>query len=393
MRKGRSTVTLLRNLGRRKLRTALTITGITIGIWALVVFGALATKIDGLVAGAHAYFGERVIVSSAAGGGGMFPLPISLVAAVQASDGVDVAYGQIETMIDHLGHQIGLADEMIGYVPGSDRGRDDFPYRFASGRPLTAADEGTNVVVLGSDLARKNGVKVGGTIRIREADFAVVGILEPTLTLPDSQAFMPLEVSQILYLQDLPPDVAKNLVAAQTITHIVVYPKPGADVAVLAARLEATLPDVTTVTASEFDESVGSIANLLGGIIVGVGLISLIVGGLSVVNTMAMSVNERTREIGIKRAIGGTRRRIVAELVVEAGLIGLIGGVIGLGLGAFAVFIGNQAGAESGNALFTLTAGTGVAALMFSTVLGMAAGLFPAVHAARLDPVQALRYE
>src|SRR4051794_32186674 len=141
---------------------------------------------------------ERVIVSSAAGGGGMFPLPISLVARAAAVDGVDVAYGQIETMIDHLGHQIGLADEMIGYVPGSDAGRDDFPYRYASGRPLTAGDEGTNVVVLGSDLARKNGVRVGGTIRIREADFAVVGILEPTLTLPDSQAFMPLEVAQIL---------------------------------------------------------------------------------------------------------------------------------------------------------------------------------------------------
>ena len=147
------------------------------------------------------------------------------------------------------------------------------------------------------------------------------------------------------------------------------------------------------MTASEFDESVGSIANLLGGIIVGVGLISLIVGGLSVVNTMAMSVNERTREIGIKRAIGGSRRRIVAELVAEAGVIGLIGGLIGLGLGAFAVFVGNQAGADSGTALFTLTAGTAVAALIFATVLGMAAGIVPAVHAARLDPVQALRYE
>src|SRR4051812_8938466 len=92
---------LLRNLGRRKLRTALTISGITIGIWALVVFGALATKIDGLVAGAHDYFGNRVIVSSASAGGGMFPLPIALVAKAQAVAGVDIAYGQIETMADH----------------------------------------------------------------------------------------------------------------------------------------------------------------------------------------------------------------------------------------------------------------------------------------------------
>ena len=117
----------------------------------------------------------------------------------------------------------------------------------------------------------------------------------PTLTLPDSQAFMPLRIAQVLYLKDLPPDIADNLVASQTITHIVVYPKAGADVPKLAAAIEASLPNVTTVTASEFDESVGSMANLLGGIIVGVGLISLIVGGLSVVNTMAMSVNERTR--------------------------------------------------------------------------------------------------
>ena len=108
---------------------------------------------------------------------------------------------------------------------------------------------------------------------------------------------------------------------------------------------------------------------------------------------MAMSVAERTREIGIKRAIGGTRRRIIQELVLEAGLIGFIGGMIGLGLGAIVVALANDAGRASGTVLFDLTTGTAVTAVLFSTILGMIAGIIPATHAARLDPVQALRYE
>jgi putative ABC transport system permease protein len=382
-----------RNLARRKLRTGLTITGITVGIWALVVFGALATKIDTIVSGAHDYFGNRVIVSSASGGGGMFPLSSSLIAKARRIAGVDIAYGEINTMVDHEAKQVGLPDEIVGLVAGTDEGRDRFPYRYAGGRPLTAADEGTWVTVLGADLARKHASTIGSTVRLRDTDFTVVGILEPTLTLPDSQAFMPLAAAQELYVKDLPADIAEKTVAADTITHIVVYPKAGADVGQLAALLEAALPNVTTLTAGEFDETIGSTANLLSGIIVGVGFISLIVGGLSVVNTMAMSVNERTREIGIKRAIGGTRRRIVLELVAEAGLIGFIGGAIGLLLGAVVVNLGNDAGRQSGTVLFSLTAATALSSLVFATVLGMVAGIVPANHAARLDPVQALRHE
>jgi putative ABC transport system permease protein len=108
---------------------------------------------------------------------------------------------------------------------------------------------------------------------------------------------------------------------------------------------------------------------------------------------MAMSVTERIREIGIKRAIGGSRRRIVRELVAEAGLIGVIGGVLGLVLGAIVVYLANEAGRSSGTILFELTLGTAVFAVAFSTILGMVAGIVPAWSAARLDPVQALRYE
>jgi putative ABC transport system permease protein len=106
-----------------------------------------------------------------------------------------------------------------------------------------------------------------------------------------------------------------------------------------------------------------------------------------------MSVAERTREIGIKRAIGGSRMRIVRELVAEAGVIGLIGGLFGLALGAVVVVLANEAGRSGGTVLFDLTLGTAVFAVGFSTILGMVAGIIPAWSAARLDPVSALRYE
>jgi putative ABC transport system permease protein len=383
----------LRNLGRRKLRTTLTVSGITIGIWALVVFGALASKINGLVSGAHDYFGDRVVVSSASGGGGMFPLPLSMVDDARRVAGVAVAYGQVDTMVDHSAHEVGVPDEMVGFVAGGDAGRDTYPYRYAAGRPLTSADEGSNVVVLGADVARKRAAKVGSIVQFRDVDFTVVGILEPTLTVPDSQALMPLSAVQLLYVQELPDDLAEGLVPADTITNIVIYPTPGTNVDDLADRLEAALPEVVALTAHDFDQTIGSTATLLSAIIVGVGLISLIVGGLSVINTMAMSVNERTREIGIKRAVGASRRRIVVEFVGEAGAIGLLGGLIGLGLGSLVVLAGNELGRSSGTYLFELTAGTAFGALVFACVLGMVAGVFPAAHAARLDPVSALHYE
>ena len=133
--------------------------------------------------------------------------------------------------------------------------------------------------------------------------------------------------------------------------------------------------------------------SILNSILVGIALISLVVGGLSVINTMAMSIAERTREIGIKRAIGGSRARIVREFVIESALIGFIGGAIGLALGAAVVFAANEGGRSSGTILFELTTGTALTAVAFSTILGALAGLVPALNAARLDPVAALRYE
>jgi putative ABC transport system permease protein len=187
--------------------------------------------------------------------------------------------------------------------------------------------------------------------------------------------------------------IASRLTAPEIMSGLTVYPKPGSDPDVVAAEIKQAIPDVTTMTGKEFDDQIGSATAILNSILVGIALISLIVGGLSVINTMAMSVAERTREIGIKRAIGGSRLRIVREFVTESALMGFVGGAIGLALGALVVIGVNEAGRSSGTILFDLTTGTAFTALAFSTILGALAGLIPAVNAARLDPVAALRYE
>jgi putative ABC transport system permease protein len=386
---------LLRNLARRKLRTTLTIAGITIGIWALVVFSSMANKINALVEGGSAYFGDKILVSDGSGSGfGGLPLRVTIGDELTAIEGVDVVVPSVSAFADELeGASFGAPDQVSGSVWGSDEGREQFELKLIGGRFLAPDDEGSLVAMLGADIARKRNAVVGGTIDIHDRAYQVVGILEPTLTAPDTTIYVPLTAGQEILHQDLPAIVRDELQPQDMVSEFVVYPAEGVDIPALAARIEADIDGVSTLTGAEFDETVGSSIAIFNAIIVGVGLISLVVGGLSVINTMAMSVAERTREIGIKRAIGGTRRRIIRELMAEAGMIGFIGGVIGLGLGALIVMLANDAGRSSGTILFELTTETAIFAVAFSTILGVLAGILPAWNAARLDPVAALRYE
>lgn len=388
----------LRDLARRPVRTTLTILGITIGIWALVVFGSMANKINAMVEGGSSYYADKLSLSDSTGSlGGFSSAPMSLTIAdtVAKVDGVDVVRPAVMMLMDDQAStvQMGVPPMITGAVAGSDEGRETFVTNVAQGRKLTPADEGQHVTVLGSDIARKYDKHVGDLMSLKGEAFQVVGVLEPTLTAPDQAAEVPLQAAQELYVLTLPPMVRENLAPADIATTMTVYPKPGVNPEDLAQRIEAQVPNVAATTGKDFDKQIGSAMSVLNAILVGIALISLAVGGLSVVNTMAMSIAERTREIGIKRAIGGSRTRIVRELVVEAGLIGFLGGAVGLILGAAVVYLANEAGRSSGTVLFDLTAGTAVVAILFSTILGAVAGFVPALHAARLDPVSALRYE
>jgi putative ABC transport system permease protein len=389
-------VTLLRELGRRKLRTSLTVLGITIGIWALVVFSSMANKINSFVASGSDYYAGKVIVNDASSSGiglGLVPVDLAIADRIRAMSGVAAVDPQVQVPYEDAGFGgFSMPRIIVGAVAGADKDL-GLDLRPAMGRLLTAGDEGSKVAVLGSDLARRLGLGVGEDTLLRGVPFEVVGILQPTLNAPDTTAMVPLAAAQELFLETLPPKLRTALDPNSIASQIVVYAADGTDAAALGDRIESEVGDVTTMTSADFDQQVGSTTLIFNAIIVGVAVISLVVGGLSVINTMAMSVTERTREIGIKRAIGGSRRRIIRDLVAEAALIGLVGGVTGLALGAAVVALVNEVGRTSGTILFDLTLGTALFAVAFSTILGMVAGIVPAWNAARLDPVAALRYE
>jgi putative ABC transport system permease protein len=388
---------LVRDLGRRKLRSGLTITGIAIGIMALVVFGSMANKMNALISGGSKYYQDKAIVSV----GSMFsgtiqPLALADLDRIRGVEGVAAAAPSVEMLLsaDGTAASMGTPEMITGSIPGGDKGLETFKIELSSGRDLTTADATSKVTVLGADLARRLNAKVGDTVTLRDVKFTVVGVWAPTLTAPDKDAYIPIAAAQDLFVKSLPPLIQTKITASEIATSITVYPVKGTDPEVLKTRLTALLgKDYTVMTGKDFDALLGTFSAIFTLVLTGVAMLSLLVGGLSTINTMAMAVAERTREIGIKRAIGASRWRIRREIVFEASAIGLISGLIGLGIGAVMTIIFNDLGRESGNVLFDLTFGTATTALIFATVLGGIAGFVPAWHASRLDPVTALRYE
>ena len=281
---------------------------------------------------------------------------------------------------------------MINGTDFEDAGYENFEVRVAEGRELEPGDHGK--VTVGSDLVARLGAEVGEAIEVRGREFEVVGIYEKTLTAPDTAVSMTLRDAQDLMVESMPEAIRATVVPANLISSVVVYLDEGRDPDEMAEVIQSELgDDYSAVGPDGFRESVSEPLEIFNQVIYAIAFVSLLVGGLSVVNTMTMSVSERTREIGVRKAIGATDWAILRQFIAESAVMGVIGGVLGLGLGALIGVAGNEAGAVSGNALFLLTPRLAIGSVVFALVLGVLSGLYPAWHAARLNPVQALRYE
>jgi putative ABC transport system permease protein len=159
-------------------------------------------------------------------------------------------------------------------------------------------------------------------------------------------------------------------------------------------RNEVGLNDFTIFTQQDLLSTFASITGILTVFLGGIAGISLLVGGIGIMNIMLVSVTERTREIGLRKALGARRRDILTQFLTESSLLSLIGGIIGIMLGWLISFIVGQIAAASGTA-FTPVVGADAVALatLFSAAVGLFFGIYPANRAASLEPVEALRYE
>ncbi len=385
---------LLRNVFRRKLRAFLTIFGITIGVFALVVMGGIAEKLNLLVDGGVRYYADKVVVSSEGSTMGLnsTPLQMQKLRDILHVPGVKAAFPSVSLMLNEEldAVNMGTIPTIAGEDPGAAR-YETFKTRLAEGRNIEADDRGK--VVVGSDLVKKLDARLGGTVEIRDEQFVVVGILEKTLTAPDNAVAISLHDARRLYKASLPEALQTGLNEDNVATSFVVYPAEGVNPDTLATIIGFRVGGVGATGPMAFQRQIVSQLRIFTTIIFGIAVVSLLVGGLSVINTMTMSVSERTREIGIRKAIGATDGAIMRQFIAEAAVMGLIGGLSGLALGWLVASGMNVVGEASGNQIFLVTNRLALGSVLFALVLGVVSGLYPAYHAASLNPVVALRHE
>ncbi|HSK46759.1 MAG TPA: ABC transporter permease [Coriobacteriia bacterium] len=382
---------MLRDIFRRRGRSLLTISGIGVGVFALVVLGAVAESMNVLVTQDAGYYEERITVVEAKNSNfvgmslGSRPLAKETMDELRGYPGVREISPQVNVQIE---------DEFTGIPPmilGAEPGTPDYAgFTLAGGRRLEDGD--TGVAVVGTDFAKKRGVEVGDTTTLRGRNFTVVGILDRTyMAVTDSSAYVTLPDAQQIYYKRLPDAFRQNVKPSELVLQANVYGDEGEDLDRLSERMTRDIEGVLASGPTKMQEAQSQIIDLINAVLWSVGAVALIVSTVSVVNTMTMAVGERTREIGVKRALGATRRTIRRDVLAESALMAALGGIGGLAGGVLVALALNSATvAATGTSMFLVTARLVVGAFVFAVVLGVIGGLWPARQAARLDPATAL---
>ena len=401
--------TALTALRAHKMRTSLSVLGIVIGVAAVVAIIALVNGATAEVKEQIAGLGMRTITVS------IFPQALRSAASIQAlteelTSDLEAAPSVSQVVPTTSGRGTAIIDgetwnlSLMGVTPEYTGLFDDFYAQ--SGRFIHALDEDRKVAVLGAGVAEdyfSNGDPVGEKLTVeisgQKTAFKIIGVMSERGRVGyqnlDDSVYIPLTTMQTLsgsrqfssYIAQAADEEEVEEAASEieTILEQVVTTAAGDDPFMGRMARTPYMVQVQKEAIETYEESVNTMTLILGG----VGAISLLVGGIGIMNIMLVSVTERTREIGIRMAIGGRPRDIRTQFLVEAVLISLLGGFLGLGIGWLCAWLGSLFGGWP----FVISIYPALLACGFSLLIGVTFGLYPALRAAKLDPVEALRYE
>lgn len=391
---------IVRRFVERRVRTTLTIGGVVVGVLALTLTGALAEHFDAQLAGGVAYYRSSIQVADSAGTyAGVISL--SKVDPIQKLPGVAAALPAI-TLLARPGTTIvtplGLPDTIV-YADPRERTYSPLKTSLASGRQLDPKQQGE--VVLGAAIAGEFKVRVGDSIDLPARPpnanpdfvnhtFKVVGVLKRTNTLPDATAAINLMDAQTLLQESLPASFRDRVDPSSLASGITVYGKPGTDLDRLADQIDTKVPGVSATRPSDYVRGFDQ-GGRFDAIAITAGALTVLFAGLVLLDTMLLAVRERRREIAVKMLLGARAWHVVAEHLLEAGLIGLIGGLIGFGLGVGLSSLLDIAGRSIGMDVFLVTGQLARIALGLAVAVGLVAGAIPAFRAVQVDPDLALR--
>ena len=393
-------------LRANKLRSLLTMLGIVIGVGAVIAVVALGTGAQQAVKDRIAALGTTLLTVNP---------------GQQRGQGVAIAGAQQRLTIEdakavdeHAEHLLGVQPEMrsmqqivfgnknastqiIGTTPNYLEVR---KYTMAVGKMFTAADdEGRQrVAVVGNTVVNNLGLTspeaiVGETVRIRGTQFTVLGVMAPkgqanAFQDPDDEILVPIQtarfrvngsdrlasISALAASEDEIPDAMAEIQRVLRRQH----------------KIRQGLPDDFQIrNQADILQTTQETTQVMTYLLSGIAAVSLLVGGIGIMNIMLVSVTERTREIGIRKALGATRANILLQFLIEAVVLCLLGGMMGIALGAGGATIMSHTAGWS----IQVSPGAIIMAFMFSAFVGLSFGVWPARRAAVLDPIVALRYE